>query len=167
MFKYLGFVALMLACTIPNANTPCSPSPRSIRFHADPEFTPAERLQIENAAEMWNRASGFIDLSVSFSEPFLTRSGYDYPLIARVEAVHVLAAPETLAFASPDTQRIWIVIDRLKPGELEPVAAHEMGHVLGLEHTSDPKSLMFPEHHLAVKGLGASDLAALRGACLY
>jgi hypothetical protein len=40
---------------------------------------------------------------------------------------------------------------------------HEMGHVLGLDHSTDPASVMYSSYSGPVAGLAASDIAAIQG----
>lgn len=47
------------------------------------------------------------------------------------------------------------------PTKLYAVVMHEMGHVLGLDHSADPNSVMFPTIHEPA-ALTAGDIAALR-----
>jgi hypothetical protein len=49
----------------------------------------------------------------------------------------------------------------LEPRLLKPVLMHEFGHVLGLDHTDDPKQLMAASHDKPVAAWGAGDLSGL------
>lgn len=49
--------------------------------------------------------------------------------------------------------------------QLERVLAHEFGHAIGLDHDSNPKSIMFAKNESGNLVPTASDLAALRAVC--
>lgn len=48
-----------------------------------------------------------------------------------------------------------------QPIDLVTVAAHELGHSLGLDHSSDPNALMYPFYTGSHRYLGEDDLAGL------
>lgn len=49
--------------------------------------------------------------------------------------------------------------------QLERVLAHEFGHAIGLDHNSDPKSIMFAKNESGNLVPTATDLAALNAVC--
>ncbi len=49
--------------------------------------------------------------------------------------------------------------------QLERVLAHEFGHAVGLDHNSDPKSIMYAKNESGNLKPSAADLAALKALC--
>lgn len=72
----------------------------------------------------------------------------------------------TVVLDSPDLTQ---VIEDGHPEVAAAVIAHELGHLVGLAHVSDPTQLMYPETQLKVMTYGAGDRRGLarlgNGAC--
>ncbi len=77
----------------------------------------------------------------------------------------VVASDGTVVYVTGD-----VVLDRTGEPELEPVLLHELGHLVGLDHTNDRRQIMFPEGQPTVTDYAAGDLRGLaklgRGACV-
>jgi predicted Zn-dependent protease len=61
--------------------------------------------------------------------------------IRRGEEVEVRVVGFTLATHEPGTP-----VRELSPDQVELIAAHEMGHALGLPHSDDPRDVMYPQN---------------------
>jgi predicted Zn-dependent protease len=80
------------------------------------------------------------------------------------QAVAAEADPNTWAYASGQ-----VVLDqnKLAPAQLgdrtvaRAVILHELGHLVGLDHTTDPRQLMYSESQFGVTDYGAGDLHGL------
>ena len=60
-----------------------------------------------------------------------------------------------------DDDERWVNSDR-QDVDLLTVAAHEIGHTLGLAHSSDPNSLMYPSYDGPRRFLGQDDIAGVQ-----
>ena len=60
-----------------------------------------------------------------------------------------------------DDDEHWVDSDR-QDVDLETVAAHEIGHTLGLAHSDDPNALMFPSYGGPHRSLDQDDIAGIQ-----
>jgi hypothetical protein len=60
-----------------------------------------------------------------------------------------------------DNDESWVDSDTQNV-DLLTVAAHEIGHTLGLDHSSDPNSIMYPSYRAPHRFLSADDIAGIQ-----
>lgn len=129
-------------------------------FHADTDFTPAQRDAITKASEEWRKLSnGRVRIVVLYDLDFNSMSSLREhkdkkhnvmiaipsaaPLVQEVdeqaaERAHVPTAQvQVQAFTIPPGRApivaMWIVTDRVRPESFRQIVQHEMGHAVGLD----------------------------------
>src|SRR5262249_46545974 len=144
------------------------PGERALAYRIEPAGGPlapdAFRAAIEGALAKWS-ATGFVSFHGARADetPDVTlawrRGAHDScpafgvdPSVAHSGPV----APGT--FVHFDAERDWSASGL----SLEQAALHELGHVLGLDHSPDETAVMYPEPSRERDQLGRSDLAGLR-----
>lgn len=129
---------------------------REIPIWIDKSFTPFDQDAIANAVNTWNYAlNGYIHLSIVDSQFdmevskivaqvrgggwLFLRIKSDSPIIPIVkEGYRVLGFTEMVG-----GQHLWLVMDRLANEDIFGITLHEIGHLLGANHTNG-QHLMFP-----------------------
>ncbi len=186
--KYLlalvALLVVLLSCSSvpPGTIKTCDDGPRRVRvrFAPDPAFTLAERAQLQRAVDEWFAFSdGRVDFSLA---PYALELDDSSPHIYRTESwMRVVRAKERelktqLAGWATNDPHVFLVIDWVAPDQLWILAAHELGHVAGLQwpncdgtrkeciHSPDPRALMAPA--FSGQPFGASDLDLCRASCV-
>ena len=146
--------------------------PSALRWRVDPSAGPVdpERLRAATAAaaQAWNgaaRGAGVGFVAAGDDEPadvtLSWRHADDDPcqLFGHGSSVAHTGPMVSGTFVHLDADRPWAA-EAGQPGDpLTRAIAHELGHVLGLDHSLDPEALMYPDTHAV--GPTASDLAGL------
>lgn len=154
-----------------------------VRIYISPEFTPEEHNNIVNGILMWERATnGLIVWHLMSFDPknsppkpagccggvqqrsvMFRRATSGDEWVKKWDAEH---RPKTLlglcqGNSLEETAWLWLVENRLNTSESESViAAHELGHALGLDHTDDKDSVMSEFFRTSTRCLTVHDLRA-------
>ncbi len=182
---FVLLVVFFPGCTVPepDENGVCRELRRvRVHFSADPSFTPEERAQLQRATDEW---FVFSDARVDFSLSFDLDLDDDHTHIHRTESWMKIVKTQEAKAEQPGYQlagweksngTVFLVIDRVAPEDLWILAAHELGHVVGLAwpdcdgpritcvHSPDPSALMASV--FSAQPFGESDLALCRASCV-
>lgn len=121
-------------------------------YYVDSRFTPEEAEQIRVGAELWAPTGLHRDLvfGLQFSDVandrnmIIRSNSRGAANIDEYFKEHTTCAAARLHSPIEPT-RIIILMDKLNQDPLRVVAAHELGHSMGLDHVSDMRAIMAPK----------------------
>ena len=133
-----------------------------------------ERAAIQNAFQTWANAlcgMSFVEVAsgpTDFSSGWFSGDhgdGFPFDGVGNVLAHAFFPPPCGGSFAGQqhfDEAESWSVTGSGGTFDLETVALHEIGHLLGLGHSADPNSIMYPTYSGVRRSLGQDDLDGIR-----
>lgn len=163
----LSFLLTMVGVCAPvHAAPTVLKRPRVVEFHADRDFTTAERWQIAQAANLWKLQTGdLVEFRIRYDVDFSSTSNIKAHradnLLVRwednyrvVRALDDMAGGRVLGFVDQiggihnpagKPVHMFIVADRHDTQKrFRQTALHEFGHVLGLYHSHSITAVMYP-----------------------
>lgn len=133
----IAALALASACTPPPCET-CARAPsarRAVDLCVDAAFAPAERAAIARAAARWTDAlCGEVIVDVRVADD-CSRAIVRVHSSAVWVTMRAPCPPHACVAAWTNAARdtAYVIVDRVPVGALEPVVAHEIGHLLGAD----------------------------------
>lgn len=178
--KFLIFLLLfVLSCSAQDVDRfylqhpPVSTPKKSISIHIDQNFSSAERGQLFSAIYEWNIAlNNSIKLVVESTDfnmdPVLLKRAPEenFWIFLKIESNHLELINEGKRLGFCDQiggNFLYLVTDLIIIHELRFVTMHEIGHLLGSDHTSN--GLMFP--YFKQKTPYCIDISAIQNISLY
>jgi len=166
MKRFLLFLVFCLNCShflapAPNygveyhylRHTPATIPHKVIPTYLDPQIGDGDAVEIQKALDQWNYAlNNYLVLTLepdripfNNSIPLKVQNGL---LIIRLSSHSPIPFPKPDALAFTDQiggHRIYLIRDRFMNDQLKMITMHELGHILGSEHTLG--GLMYPSYY--------------------
>lgn len=179
--RRLPVFLLIVGCVplnqVHSPNTPPVVRPTiEVVMHGDTSFSPEERAIVSQAALEWNlatnnRAHFTVIWDLNFDSISSLRQHRTDNLVLRIDSNNPLAEKVddgyrklmgAVVHTNPqEPQRLYLLMDRLADyHKMMSVTAHELGHVLWLNHNDNPSALMNISLHGSECLITRSDLQA-------